>query len=82
MKLYNFDIYVSWKLCEIVKKILYIIGSLLKSLLILWLPILLIEETFLFNYIISDELVIIFSIIIIVLCLFMYIKTYKKIKRK
>lgn len=60
-----------------VKKINYII-SLFKSLIILWLPILLIEETFLFNYI-GGVGSLILSVILSFLCLIMYIKNYKKV---
>ena len=62
------------------KKVIYIISTLLKSLLLLWVPILLIEETFLLNYI--DAGIYVFSLIISILCLIMYIKTYKKINKK
>ena len=61
------------------KKLGYILISLLKNLLILWIPILLIEETFLNNYILAVPLLII-SVIICILCLILYIKSYKKIK--
>lgn len=54
---------------------------LLKCILILWGPILLIEETFLFDYISSAESFIC-SIIISILCLIMYMKTYKKVKKE
>ncbi len=62
------------------KKVIYIISTLLKSLLLLWVPILLIEETFLLNYI--DAGIYVFSLIISILCLIMYIKTYKNINKK
>ena len=62
------------------KKVIYIISTLLKSLLLLWVPILLIEETFLLNYI--DAGIYVFSFIISILCLIMYIKTYKNINKK
>lgn len=52
----------------------------LKYILILWVPILLIEETFLFNYIgVSGTLIC--SLLMSVLCLIVYIKTYKKITK-
>ena len=57
-------------------KLISIILSFLKSIVILWLPILLIEETFLYDYIGSFFLV--FSIIASIECLIVYIKTYKK----
>ena len=63
------------------KKLIYIISLLLKSLLILWVPILLIEETFLFDYI-GAEGSLIFSVVVSILCLIMYIKTYKKLDEK
>ncbi len=63
------------------KKVIYIISLLLKNLLILWVPILLIEETFLFDYM-GKEGSLIFSVIVSILCLIMYIKTYKKLNEK
>lgn len=64
---------------EIVKKITNIILILLKNLLILWLPILLIEETSLIKFI-HDEGIVIFSVIISIICLIIYIKNYKNNK--
>lgn len=58
-------------------KIVDIILSFLKSILILWLPVLWVEETFLYNYI-GDYGTFIFSIIAFIICLIVYIKTYKK----
>lgn len=63
------------------KHFVYTILLLLKSLLILWVPILLVEETFLFNYV-GPVGSLIISVILSILCLIMYIKTYKKIKKE
>ncbi len=64
------------------KKFISIISLLLKNLLILWVPILLIEETFLFNYLGSEYFLTLISIIASSLCLNSYIKTYKKVNGK
>lgn len=59
------------------KKLIYMILSFFKYILILWIPILLIEETFLLNYI-GVMGTLICSLLMSVLCLIIYIKTYKK----
>ncbi len=59
------------------KKLIYMILSFFKYILILWVPILLIEETFLLDYI--DVIgTFICSLLMSVICLIIYIKTYKK----
>jgi len=51
--------------------------SFFKYILILWIPVLLIEETILLDYI-SPMGTLICSLLMSVLCLIVYIKTYKK----
>ena len=63
------------------KKVTYIISSLLKSLLILWVPVLLFEETFLYDYI-WTEFAFIISTFAIIFCLIMYKKSYKKLNKE
>ncbi len=62
------------------KKLMDILSSLFRSILILWIPILLIEETFLYEYISYYGLFII-SIIAAIICLIIYIKKCKKITK-
>ncbi len=62
-------------------KLIYILSSFIKCLLVLWVPILLIEETFLFDFIGSAG-ALICSLFASVLCLILYIKTYKKAKQE
>lgn len=61
-------------------KVIDIMASLLKSILILWIPILLIEETFFYEYI-GPQGSFIFSIIASILCFIVYKKGYKKVDR-
>lgn len=63
------------------KKLICILSVIFKSLLILWVPILLIEETFLLNFIgVNGSLIV--SVIASILCLILYIKTYKKMVKE
>lgn len=63
------------------KKIQYMILSFIKYILILWVPILLVEETSLFNYINTLGSFII-SVLMSFICLITYINDYKKICKK
>lgn len=63
------------------KKITYMILSFLKYILILWIPILLIEETFLYDYFTPSGTLII-SLLMSLICLISYIKDYKKISKE
>lgn len=64
------------------KKYILLIFSYIKYLLILWVPILLIEETFLLEFV-SEGGSFICSIIMFIVSLYIYITTYiKKYKTK
>lgn len=63
------------------KKVLDTVSLLIISLVILWVPILLIEETFLFDYI-GAVGSFITSFILIIIGLFIYISSYKKIGKE
>lgn len=65
---------------SIMKKYIYMILNDLKYLLILWLPILIIEETILFDYVSSVGAFIV-SILASLIGLFIYIEDYKRIDK-
>lgn len=62
------------------KNYIYMLLKDLKYLLILWIPILIIEETVLFDYISSGGSLI-FSVLSSLICLLTYIKDYKRIDK-